>query len=65
MNARSDGLPKFDPRRARPYGVTYRKRMKKPWLVKFKHNKRTIYIGSFITLEQAALRADEYLRNER
>lgn len=64
MNARSDGQPQFRPRRY-PYGVTYRARMKKPWLVKFKRQKKTVYVGSFITLEQASLRADEYLRNEK
>jgi hypothetical protein len=64
MNARTDGKPKFFIRRY-PYGVSYRKRSSKPWIVKFKRNKRTVYVGSYITLEQASLRADEYLRNER
>lgn len=65
MNARSDGHPKFHIRKY-PYGVSYRRQhsRRKPWIVKFKRNKRTLYVGSFITLEQASLRADEYLRNE-
>jgi len=64
MNARSDGLPQFRIRRY-PYGISWRQRSKKPWIVKFKRNNVTIYVGSFITLEQAKLRADEYLRKER
>ena len=64
MNARSDGLPKFYNRRY-PYGVAYiRANRRKPWIVKFRRNKQDVYIGSYETLEQATLAADEYLRNE-
>ena len=64
MNARSDGQPQARPRRY-PYGVSYIPRRARPWLVKFKRNKRDVYIGSYITLAQATLHAEEFLRNER
>lgn len=59
MNARADGLPQHRIRRY-PYGVYYRKSRTRPWIVKFKRNKRGVYIGSYETLEQAALAANEY-----
>lgn len=62
MNARSDGQPKSLPRKL-PYGIAYRNR-RKPYIVKFKRNKRSVYVGSYLTLEQATLRADEFLQKE-
>jgi len=64
MNARTDGQPQFRIRRY-PYGVSWRIGRTKPWIVKFKRNKRTKYVGSYITLAQATLAAAEFLRNER
>lgn len=61
MNARTDGKPQWRPRRY-PYGVSYRLSRRKPWIVKFKRNKRTIYVGSFEILAQAALAAREYVK---
>lgn len=46
------------------YGVTRRAR-KKPFIVKFKQNKKTIYVGSFRNLPEAQLAAERYLRNLR
>lgn len=49
-----------------PYGlgVTRRER-RKPWLVKFKRNGKTVYVGSFFNLKEANLAAENYLRNEK
>lgn len=65
MNARSDGRPQFRPRRY-PYGVSYKSRHKtgRPWIVKFRRNKRDIHVGVFETLAQATLAAGEFLRKE-
>lgn len=63
MNARSDGQPQFRIRRY-PYGVYYRKSRTRPWIVKFKRNKHGVYVGSYETLDQATLAANEYLLNE-
>lgn len=59
MNARSDGQPQFRIRRY-PYGVSRRKARTRPWIVKFKRNKHGVYVGSYETLAQAALAANEY-----
>lgn len=59
---RLDGLPKNHPR-TYPYGIAHRQR-KKPWIVKFKRNKRTIYVGSFKHYSSAVYAAEEYIRNE-
>ncbi len=58
MNARSDNLPQARPR-VYCYGVSWRDR-RKPWIVKFKRNKRTVYIGSFATLIEAETAANQY-----
>lgn len=63
MNARLDGLPRSTPRRY-PYGVTWRDR-RKPWLVKFKRNKKSINIGSFHNYDEAIIAAERFLRNEK
>lgn len=65
MNARSDGLPQIRFRRY-PYGVTYRPQHSRirPWIVKFKLNKRTVHVGCYSTLEQATLAAEEFQRNK-
>lgn len=60
---RTDGLPKSHARRY-PYGVTWRNR-RKPWLVKFKRNKRSINIGSYLNYTEAVLAAERFLRNEK
>lgn len=62
MNARSDGRPKAIRRRF-PYGVTWRQR-RKPYLVKFKRNKRTVNVGSFTTLEEATTMANNFIARE-
>lgn len=65
MNARADGRPQIRFRQY-PYGVTYnRTRPRRPWIVKFKHNKRSIHVGSFETLEQATLAATAYVEKRR
>lgn len=48
-----------------PYGkgVTWRSR-RKPWLVKFKRNGKSKNLGSFFTLREANLVAEQFLRNE-
>lgn len=48
-----------------PYGlgVTWRNR-NKPWLVKFKRNRKSKYVGSFFTLKDANSAAEKFLRNE-
>lgn len=48
-----------------PYGkgVTWRNR-RKPWLVKFKRNRRSKNLGSFFTLAEANVVAENFLRNE-
>ena len=63
MNARADRQPKALPRRF-PYGVTWRDR-RKPWLVKFKRNKKSLNIGSYFNYDEAVLAAERYLRNEK
>lgn len=63
MNARSDGLTR-NHARVHAYGVTWRPR-RKPWIVKFKRNKCTVYIGSYFHLHEAELSAARYLRNEK
>ncbi len=64
MNARSDGQPQFRIRRY-PYGISYRNRDRRPWIVKFKRHKQTVYVGSYETQDQASLAAEEFLRNNR
>ena len=65
MNARTDHRPQFRIRRY-PYGVSYRRcRPRAPWIVKFARHKRTVYVGSYCTLEQAALAAEQFLKGER
>lgn len=44
-------------------GVTWRNR-RKPWLVKFKRNRKSQNLGSFFTLREANLIAEQFLRNE-
>jgi hypothetical protein len=63
MNARADGLPR---RNSHPesYGITWRLR-RKPWVVKFRRNKRQIWIGSFSTFPEAQSAAQAYLAKER
>lgn len=65
MNARTDGQPQFRIRQ-HPYGISYRPRHspRKPWIVKFNRNKKTVYVGTFETKAQASLAAAEFLRNE-
>lgn len=63
MNARSDGLPKSNANLI-GYGISYRKR-RKPYIVKFKRNKKHIYVGSYFNIIEAQLAAERYLRNER
>lgn len=46
------------------YGITKRLR-RKPFIVKFKQNKKTIYVGSYKNLLEAQLASDRYLRNLR
>lgn len=46
------------------YGITRRVRHK-PFIVKFKQNKKTIYVGSYRNLLEAQLASDRYLRNLR
>ncbi len=43
------------------YGITRRNR-KKPFIVKFKQNKKTLYVGSFKHLVDAQLAAYDYLK---
>lgn len=64
MNARSDGHPQAGKVGRYTYGVTWRQR-RKPWMVKFKRNKKTVYVGSFFSKEAASYHADQYLRNEK
>lgn len=45
-------------------GVTWRNR-RKPWLVKFKRDGKSINLGSYLTLKSANYVADEFLRNEK
>lgn len=49
-----------------PYGlgVTWRNR-RKPWIVKFKRNRKSVYVGSFFMLKEANLAAERFLRNEK
>lgn len=61
MNARLDGLPKAYPR-VYGYGITRRDRSK-PFLVKFRRNKKQIVVGSFATLEEAQTAATNFLRD--
>lgn len=63
MNARSDGEPRSTSR-TYPYGITWRNR-RKPWLVKFKRNKRSINIGSYLNYTEAVLAIERFLRNEK
>lgn len=63
MNARTDGSPR-NALRQYPYGVTWRDRQK-PWLVKFKRNKKSVNIGSYLNYTEAVLAAERYLRNEK
>ncbi len=63
MNARADRLPRSHPRQY-PYGVTRRLR-RKPWLVKFKRNKKSINVGSYFNYDEAVLAAERFLRNEQ
>lgn len=44
---------------AKHHGITIRKRPK-PYLVKFKINKRTIYVGSFATITEAEAASQNY-----
>lgn len=64
---RSDGKPKSFPPRTKapalPYGV-YARARSKPFLVKFTRNHRTINVGSFATLAEAAAAATNYLAKE-
>jgi hypothetical protein len=64
---RLDGQPKVWSRmglhRRYSYGVTWRNR-RKPWLVKFKRNKKSIYVGSYFHYDEAVLAAERFLRNE-
>lgn len=62
MNARSDGQPKSLPRKL-PYGIAYRNR-RKPYIVKFKRNKRSVYVGSYKTLDEASIYANNFLLKE-
>jgi hypothetical protein len=59
MNARSDGQPKFAVRVYYP-GISWRQR-RKPFIVKFKRNKRTVYVGSFAKLLDAEIAARRFL----
>lgn len=63
MNARSDGFPKSNANRI-GYGISRRNR-RKPYIVKFKRNKKHIYVGSYFSFVEAQLAADRYLRNEK
>lgn len=47
------------------YGISHRTRRKKPFIVKFKQNKKTIYVGSFRDLNDAQVASARYLRNLR
>lgn len=62
MVRRLDGQPKSIPRQY-PYGVTWRDR-RKPWLVKFKRNKKSVNVGSYQNYHEAVLAAERFLRNE-
>jgi AP2 domain len=62
MNARKDGKPQNRPRKYN-YGVTWRDR-KKPWIVKFKRNKKYIHVGTYSTLNEAYKAAEDYLDQE-
>lgn len=59
---RKDGRPQNRPRRY-PYGVSWRAKPK-PYIVKFKRNKRTVYVGSFATLAEATEAAFNFLIQE-
>jgi hypothetical protein len=66
MNARSDCQPQQRLRTLNhtlPYGVYLRRGRAKKYLVKFNRAKRTINIGSYSTLDQAVLAANEWLRS--
>lgn len=44
-------------------GVTWRNR-RKPWLVKFKRDRKSKNLGSYFTLREANVVAEQFLRNE-
>ena len=60
---RDDNRPKNMPRRF-AYGVTMRKRRRKPFIVKFKRAKRTIYVGSYATEAEATIYANNFVLKE-
>jgi len=59
MTARLDGQPKRA-RRHYPYGVTWNSRMRR-FVVKFKRQKRDVYVGSYTTLGEAKEVAENYV----
>ncbi len=61
---RSDGKPLAKARRFQ-YGVTKDCNRKKPWLVKFGRNKRTVYVGYYADNDEACAAAINYLENEK
>lgn len=63
MNARADRLPKAC-HRTYAYGISWRAR-RKPWIVKFRRDKKHIYIGSFRNYYEAEIAAEDFLRNEK
>lgn len=63
MNARADGLPRTHPISPYAYGITTRKR-RKPFIVKFKRNKKTIYVGSYATVAEAKQAQTDFLLKE-
>lgn len=56
----SEYLTRGKPRKhAKRYGISVRKR-RKPYIVKFKINKKTVYVGSFGTIDEAKTAATNY-----